>query len=484
MGADGRDERLRDAVCFAFDEFLKDPIGADLDAIAAKYQLRVDGRFRKPAARQGLADALDAAEARLRVGESLRLMCWCFPKRCHADGIARTLRLRLRDAGCSSETVVNVADDTRRAAPAIFEQADTARMERLTLAHLVSFAALTSQGVVLLFITALIEPLIFAHVNGYQVLGAELPLSSARSMPMRLLERWAELAFTTEAAATTFMIGQYGENGPRLGVCLLPFVPVAAAVVRSSSRRRHLCSMGSTLMWCTLVSLMGTPLYDPAARALASVAACVGPVTHTADLMHEGERTHPVFRLGAAPMASMVGLRAVTYAYSTVGYWLQRDAGHQQLLRDALLASDDPLLEGWAERIRPPPQELLDLVQVRLPDMLAVDLLALPFAPVYAPAVTAYLPRMPAQLPAVPPHCVRSAMELLTPQARVRVHTWLGKALAQLHCIELKQLNCELLRPQAIALGQAAMLLSFYTRTRYTILDRWASASSSCRSVG
>jgi hypothetical protein len=55
----------------------------------------------------------------------------------------------------------------------------------------VTFAALTSQGVVLLFITALIEPLIFAHVNGYQVLGAELPLSSARSIPMRLLERWA-----------------------------------------------------------------------------------------------------------------------------------------------------------------------------------------------------------------------------------------------------------------------------------------------------
>ena len=105
MGADGRDERLRDAVCFAFDEFLKDPIGADLDAIAAKYQLRVDGRFRKPAARQGLADALDAAEARLRVGESLRLMCWCFPKRCHADGIAQTLCRRLREAGIEVDVV-------------------------------------------------------------------------------------------------------------------------------------------------------------------------------------------------------------------------------------------------------------------------------------------------------------------------------------------------------------------------------------------
>jgi hypothetical protein len=149
-------------------------------------------------------------------------------------------------------------------------------MERLTLAQLVTFAELTSQGVVLLFITALLEPLVFAHVNGYQVLGAELPLSSARSMPMRLLERWAELAFSTEAAATTFMIGQYGENGPRLGACLLPFVPAAAAIVRTANKRRHRCTMGSTLMWCTLASLMGTPLYDPAARAFASVAACVG----------------------------------------------------------------------------------------------------------------------------------------------------------------------------------------------------------------
>jgi hypothetical protein len=76
------------------------------------------------------------------------------------------------------------------------------------------------------------------------------------------VEGVAELAFTTEAAATTFMIGQYGENGPRLGVCLLPFVPVAAAVVRSSSRRRHLCSMGSTLMWCTLVAMPST-LHPP-----------------------------------------------------------------------------------------------------------------------------------------------------------------------------------------------------------------------------
>ena len=57
MGADGHDEHFRDAVCNACEELLEDPLGANLDAIAAKHQLRVDGRFRNPAARQELSDA-------------------------------------------------------------------------------------------------------------------------------------------------------------------------------------------------------------------------------------------------------------------------------------------------------------------------------------------------------------------------------------------------------------------------------------------
>eukprot|EP00966_Prymnesium_polylepis_P045064 1044415-Prymnesium_polylepis.1 len=34
-------------------------------------------------------------EARVRAGESLRFMCWCTPKRCHADSIVKALRNRL-----------------------------------------------------------------------------------------------------------------------------------------------------------------------------------------------------------------------------------------------------------------------------------------------------------------------------------------------------------------------------------------------------
>jgi hypothetical protein len=341
---------------------------------------------------------------------------------------------------------------------------DTSLLQDLAAAQLVTLSELTSSGVVLFFVAYLAQPLVFAHVNGFQVLGAELPLSATRATPMRLLERWAELAFSVSAAASTFMIGRYGPQGPRLGVCLLPFVPPAAAIVRTATERHRRLGRGATLLWCTLASMTGALVADPIARALASVAAAAGPVTHTADVMHGGELLRPIFRVGATPMASMAGMRPVSYDPQSVGYALQRDAAHQLLLRRELelsVGAGELLLSEWAERIRPPPQELLDWVQVRLPDMLAEDLLHLPYSPVYVPPATSYLPRMPAQLPAPTPFCVRSAMQLLEEPARRRVHTWLSKVLDQLRCIEehpREHTGCELLRPQPLALGQEAML--------------------------
>ena len=309
---------------------------------------------------------------------------------------------------------------TERALP------DQSILGSLVAAQTVTLADLSASGVALFFVATLLQPLVFAHVNGFEVLGAELPLTVARSTPMRLLEHWAEMAFSLSAAACTFMIGRYGEAGPRLGVCLLPFVPPPADVVRSAAERRARLRQGATFLWCTLACMAGTPLADPIARALAGVGAFAGPITYTADAMHEGELLHPVFRVGASPVVSMMGMRPVTYDRLSVGYWLRQDAHYQQLLRRELelgAQAGESLLEGWAERIQPPPQELLDLAQVLLPDMLAADLLSLPYSPTYEPPKTTYLPRMPAQLPFVTPSCVRSAMELLTdwlsPEARI-----------------------------------------------------------------
>ena len=368
----------------------------------------------------------------------------------------------------SRSTLVHDADSECAPAPTepflTFPDAGAAILHDLAGAQSVALAELTAAGVILLFVANLLQPLVFAHVNGLQVLGAELPLPLARATPMRLLERWAELAFSANALATTFMIGRYRDNGPRLGVCMLPFAPPEATIVRTAAQRRWRLGLGATFAWCTLASMAGTSLADPIARALVGVAAFCGPVTYTADALHEVELLRPVFRVGATAVASMVGMRPLTYDINTVGYWLRQDADHQMVLRRALearVAVGEVYLQGWAERILPPPQELLDLVHVQLPDMLAEDLIGLPFSPIYVPPVTPHLPRMPAQLPAAAPHCVRSAMELLEEPARRRVHAWLTRAVDQLRCIEEhppEHTGCELLRPPPLVLGQEALL--------------------------
>ena len=98
MGVDGRDERLRNAVCDACAEAFEDPRQEGVRAIAAMRGLAVDARFGGDFARRSRHEALNALEGRLRAGEALRLMCWCAPKRCHGEAIAQMLVSRVETA--------------------------------------------------------------------------------------------------------------------------------------------------------------------------------------------------------------------------------------------------------------------------------------------------------------------------------------------------------------------------------------------------
>ncbi len=42
-------------------------------------------------------EALDALARRVARGMDVRLLCWCYPLRCHADGIARVVRARAEE---------------------------------------------------------------------------------------------------------------------------------------------------------------------------------------------------------------------------------------------------------------------------------------------------------------------------------------------------------------------------------------------------
>ena len=59
----------------------------DVEAIAARRGLGVDSRFKAVDAAAVRAE-LERLAARVCAGERLRLLCWCAPKRCHADAIA------------------------------------------------------------------------------------------------------------------------------------------------------------------------------------------------------------------------------------------------------------------------------------------------------------------------------------------------------------------------------------------------------------
>jgi hypothetical protein len=116
------------------------------------------------------------------------------------------------------------------------------------------------------------QPLVFAALNGLDVIGAELPASfSPRSVALPLMEQWAEVAWGAGAAATTFLIGRY-EGGARLGATVLPFVPAETDVVRTP-RQLQLMRRTRTFAWCSLAALSVLAVADPVARAFAGVEA-------------------------------------------------------------------------------------------------------------------------------------------------------------------------------------------------------------------
>jgi hypothetical protein len=125
---------------------------------------------------------------------------------------------------------------------------------------------------------------------------------------------------------------------------------------------------------------------------------------------------------------------------SPMSFLLEKDAYNSVLLRTSihglLEQREYAYLEGWAERIGPPQVDLHDELANLLPDFGDLSLLSYTFTPPYVPPHTTPSPRMPAQLPRATPGCVRSVVELLDEAARRKLHSWLGKILDQLRCIE------------------------------------------------
>ena len=149
------------------------------------------------------------------------------------------------------------------------------------LAHRrVDLRHVTANTIILSFIAMQTMPLIFACLNGFEVLGAELAAPAQRGVGLAVATRWAEHAIL--ATTSTFLIGEY-ERGARLFAAPLNYHPPAIDVVRTPAQRRAKAKAGFTFAWCTLAALAGCIAYDPAGRSAAACAALKGPVAALAD---------------------------------------------------------------------------------------------------------------------------------------------------------------------------------------------------------
>ena len=178
-----------------------------------------------------------------------------------------------------------------------------------------------------LFICALGQPLLLAHLNGFTAIGvhasqrlhrhrpaylrlrlvchagmqpASHPDQLAGSARFALLGQIKALCSVPVTAARIFMIGQY-LAGAELFTAPVDFTPEPHTICRSCAQRvargitlawctlaarqgTTICrscaqrvARGTTLAWCTLAALQGTPLSDAATRAFATTEMFRGP---------------------------------------------------------------------------------------------------------------------------------------------------------------------------------------------------------------
>lgn len=116
----------------------------------------------------------------------------------------------------------------------------------------VQLEANLSACVVLLYITILMQPLVYAHMNGLTALGVMLPTGSPKSFAASWVRR-ACRAFCS-ARTLSFLVG-VSATGLRLYAAPIAYAPDASSICSSSEQRRGWLQRGVRFAWCTLAAL-------------------------------------------------------------------------------------------------------------------------------------------------------------------------------------------------------------------------------------
>ena len=331
----------------------------------------------------------------------------------------------------------------------------------------VDVRAATEATVLLVFVSVLLRPLVFAHVNGFTMHGVVLPSLDSRTSCVHAAQGLVSAAVGA-TAASAFLVGEY-LGGARLTVAPLDFRPARHLMCRTRAARLARLASGCTFLWCSLAALSGTPSGDAAARAILACEAYVKPGHMLADFSTDASAAPLAFRIGAMAATSVLSRPLLDHVTSPPAWRAIAESGRQnQRLIDALaVASADHLLAGWADRVGPiDPSDIPASLLAALPSFGEHGLETHAYTPVYRPFATDWLPLPPAQpeAPTGAPACIRSPADMMLPETQLAVAAWLRHALQDLQRIRLAvdegratQLSDGTERrdrPRALAVGQ------------------------------
>ena len=303
-------------------------------------------------------------------------------------------------------------------------------------------------------------PLVYAHLNGFSVIGAALPPQSRANNMF-----WAQSVMSLVGCALTyaFMVGRY-LSGTQLFTAPIAAPMDSQVVVYTATERRRQLAAGGTWAWCTLRALQGTPVLDAATRAVISASGFSGPTAQLSSAIEPAPGVASHFLFGARPPAEVLQRPVLSAAHAMGQQALAVAVRAEQDLVKALGASLDPSLLGWAERIAPLAGDVVPAsLLASLPDFADASLDNVALTRVHEPISTSWMPLPPPQKAPGPgaPACPRSVSDLLLESAVARTYEWLDHQLADLLFIQEqleKGVNAAAidrsLRPRPIAIGQ------------------------------
>ena len=305
------------------------------------------------------------------------------------------------------------------------------------------------------------QPLVYAHTNGYTIIGAEFPQRMIRSACLSMAQVWTKAIAPVGTLAS--LVGE-GATGERL--CAAPIASNSLTpLCTTRAARLALNANGIEYAWCSLQALQDTALSEIAARAILVMQAFIRPIKMASHLAAYSDAT---FHSGAAAAQPLQAREQAPFMSAADSEQAAAHTRHDdaRLIKELDEHNEDGLINGWADVVSPINiDEVPTALRFSLPSHDDTTLEHLPLARIPPPIHSNWIPLPPQQMtaPDDAPACVHSVWDMLDAEAQAKTQRWLNESHKDLLNVRAKLSQGTAPhaiirhRPTPIAVGQSEL---------------------------